>query len=45
MIKSIYSVAVMVKNGKSAAKWYIDEGWGRYAIFKDLDNNEFTLYE
>jgi catechol 2,3-dioxygenase-like lactoylglutathione lyase family enzyme len=117
MIRSLYSVAVMVSNGKRAARWYkeklgfkvyenkehwitvapkgskftlhlcqankewgyklepgnsgiamavdsldktykelsaqgvrfsqkpIDQGWGKYASFKDLDRNEFTLYE
>ena len=117
MIKSVYSIAVMVRDGKRAAKWYrekfgfkqvdrmehwitvapkgskmlihlcevqkewgtklepgnsglamvtdnldktykeltakgvvfkqkpMDRGWGKYAIVKDPDNNEFTLYE
>lgn len=117
MIKTLYSIAVMVSDGKKAAEWYkeklgfeianesehwitaapkgsstvlhlcqankdggfelepgvsgiafevdnldktyeelskkgvefsqkpIDKGWGRFAIFKDPDNNEFHLYE
>lgn len=33
------------KNGVIFTKKPIDEGWGKYAMFRDLDNNQFWLFQ
>ena len=34
----------LVKKGVAFTKKPSDEGWSKYAIFKDLDGNEFSLF-
>jgi lactoylglutathione lyase len=37
--------AELTKKGVKFAKKPVDEGWGRYAMLKDPDGNEFWLFK